>query len=56
MRLSYNGQYTSLPSWGRGFDTPQPLQRNESYQTAHSSATGFFVASGFYQGSKAAMA
>ena len=32
MRLSYNGQYTSLPSWGRGFDTPQPLQRNESYQ------------------------
>ena len=32
MRLSYNGQYTSLPSWGRGFDAPQPLQRNEFYQ------------------------
>lgn len=45
-RLSYNGQYTSLPSLGWGFDTPQPLHNRITsfwFHTVKSRHTGAAV-------------
>ena len=34
-RISYNGYYSSLPSWRWEFDSPYPLERDVAQVVAH---------------------